>query len=340
MNPQDFYKGKKILITGGVGSIGSELVKRIHQFHPAIIRILDVNETGLFEIEHEFHSPIIRTLIGDIRDKDRLIMAMDGIDIVFHTSALKHVPLCEYNPFDAVKTNVLGTQNVLEAALINEVEKVINVSTDKAVSPTNVMGATKLLAERLVISANHYRGNKKTIFSSVRFGNVLNSRGSVIPLFFNQIKKGGPVTVTNPEMTRFFMLIGDAVDLILKAGIMALGKEIFILKMPAFRIIDLAEAMTEEYNSDAYSKVPIEIIGTRIGEKLHEDLMSAEEAVCALENDEMYILIPHHLRYEDSVDYSGIYGFERTKDMGFSSQTALIISKEEIRSLLRTLHIN
>jgi FlaA1/EpsC-like NDP-sugar epimerase len=333
----DFYQNKKILVTGGVGSIGSNLVRKLLELDPAIIRVFDNNETGLFDLEQELQSPKIRTLLGDIRDKDRLSMAMNGIDIVFHASALKHVPLCEYNPFDAVKTNVLGTQNVLEAALSNEVRKVINVSTDKAVNPTNVMGATKLLAERLTISANYYSGNKKTIFSSVRFGNVLNSRGSVIPLFKKQIRGGGPVTITDKRMTRFFMEISAASDLILRAGEIAKGREIFILKMPALRIADLAEAMIAEFALHKPEEISIKIIGKRSGEKLDEDLMAEEEAERAYERDDMILIVPHTLSHESPLDPAMTKGFKKTTRQSFSSQNARLVDKDEIRRILREL---
>jgi len=338
----NFYKNKKILVTGGVGSIGSNLVRKLLQLNPAIIRVFDNNETGLFDLEQELQSDKIRTLLGDIRDKDRLNMAMNGIDIVFHTSALKHVPLCEYNPFDAVKTNVLGTQNVLESALSNEVQKVINVSTDKAVSPTNVMGATKLLAERLTISANYYAGNKKTVFSSVRFGNVLNSRGSVIPLFRKQIREGGPVTITDKEMTRFFMEIPSASHLIMTAGEIAKGREIFILKMPALRIADLAEAMIDEYAPAAGyrpGQIRIKIIGKRNGEKLYEDLMAEEEAERAYERDDMFLIVPHTLAHEDPLDPAYFKGFRKTEKMSFSSQDAPLIDKDGLTRVLREISI-
>lgn len=340
MKYHNFYKNKKILVTGGVGSIGSQLIKKLLDLDPAIIRIFDNNETGLFDLAEELNSSKLRTLIGDIRDKERLVTAMDGIDIVFHTSALKHVPLCEYNPFDAVKTNVLGTQNVLEAALFNEVEKVINISTDKAVSPTNVMGATKLLAERLTISANYYRGMKRTVFSSVRFGNVLNSRGSVIPIFKKQIRNGGPVTITDKQMTRFFMEIPSAVNLILTAGEIAKGREIFIFRMPALRIIDLAKVMIEEYAPGFGYKpedISLQVIGKRSGEKLYEDLMAEEETDRAYERDDMLMIIPHTLSYENPLDLSMTESFTKVKNCNFSSKDVHLLDKEEIRKLLHSL---
>jgi len=337
---ENFYKGKKILVTGGVGSIGSQLVKKLLSFDPSTIRVFDNNETGLFDLEQELHSNRIRALVGDIRDRDRLILAMDGIDYVFHTSALKHVPLCEYNPFDAVKTNVLGTQNVLEAALTQEVQKVINISTDKAVSPTNVMGATKLLAERLTISANYYRGNKRTVFSSVRFGNVLNSRGSVIPLFRKQIQDGGPVTVTDAHMTRFFMDIPKAVDLILATNRMAEGKEIFILKMPALNIMDLAEVMVEQYAPTfGYSPedIEIKIIGKRNGEKLYEELFTEEDAERAYECGNIIIIAPQTLWYEEPAKSPLEKGCVKSTMTSYASSKVPLLTKDQIRNVLSNI---
>ena len=338
---KSYYEGKKILVTGGVGSIGSQLVRKLITLEPEIIRVLDNNETGLFDFEQELNSEKVRILLGDIRDKDRLVMAMDGIDIVFHTSALKHVPLCEFNPFDAVKTNVLGTQNVLEAALINQVEKVINVSTDKAVNPTNVMGATKLLAERLTISANYYKGKKRTVFSSVRFGNVLNSRGSVIPLFKKQIQNGGPVTITDKNMTRFFMDIPAAVNLILEAGELAQGREVFILKMPALKIIDLAEVMIKDMAvacGQNPKEIKIQHIGTRGGEKLFEELMTEAEAIRALESDEMYIILPETLPFEEQLHYHMTEKFKKSAITNFSSNNTRLITKKKISVLLENFN--
>jgi len=336
----NYYKGKKILVTGGVGSIGSQLVKTLLTLDPAIVRVLDNNETGLFDLEQDLHSNKIRTLVGDIRDKERLIVAMDGIDFVFHASALKHVPLCEYNPFDAVKTNVLGTQNVLEAALNQNVEKVINISTDKAVNPTNVMGATKLLAERLTISANYYRGNKRTIFSSVRFGNVLNSRGSVIPLFLKQIRSGGPVTVTDKKMTRFFMDIPTAVDLIITANRIAKGKEIFILKMPAIKILDLAEVMIEQSAPKfglSAEDIKIKIIGKRNGEKLYEELVTEEDSERAYECENMIIILPQTLWYEDPPKIPPAGRCIKSTMKSYSSSKVSLLTKKQIQDILADL---
>jgi FlaA1/EpsC-like NDP-sugar epimerase len=337
---EDAIRNRKILVTGGVGSIGKELVRRLIAMEPAIIRVFDNNETGLFDLERQLRSDRIRPLLGDVRDRERLVMAFEGIDTVFHAAALKHVPLCEYNPFDAVKTNVIGTQNVLDAALIAGVDRVINVSTDKAVSPTNVMGATKLLAERLTISANYYKGEKETAFSSVRFGNVLNSRGSVIPVFRQQIRDGGPVTITDRKMTRFFMDIPSAADLIIRAASLAKGREIFILKMPAIKILDLAEVMIQELAGPLGHRpadIHTRVIGKRDGEKLHEELMTENEAERAWESDDMFLILPRVLSFEDPLNYPMPTGFSPAARREFSSATTRFLSRDEIRGVLASV---
>lgn len=289
----DFYKGKKVLVTGGSGSIGQKIVAELLNYDVDVVRVLDNNETALFDLEHDLNSSKIRTLVGDIRDYKRLERAFKDIDIIFHAAAYKHVPLCEYNPMDAVKTNVMGTQNIIDAAINCGVGKVILISTDKAVNPANVMGATKLLAERLMISSNVYSGRTGTKFSCVRFGNVLNSRGSVIPVFKKQIKNGGPLTITDERMTRFIMHIHEAAKLILTAGGLSDRGEIFILKMPAVKVPDLAEAMIEYY-APKYGfnieDIDVEIIGKRMGEKLHEELMTPDEIMYAEETDDLFII--------------------------------------------------
>ena len=243
----DFYKGKKVLVTGGSGSIGQKIVKELLNHDVDVVRVLDNNETALFDLEQDLNSSKIRTLVGDIRD----------------------------------------------AAITCGVDKVILISTDKAVNPVNVMGATKLLAERLMISSNVYSGRGGTKFSCVRFGNVLNSRGSVIPVFKKQISNGGPVTITDERMTRFIMHIHEAAKLILTAGGLSDGGEIFILKMPSVTVPDLAEAMIEYY-APKYGfnveDIDVEIIGKRVGEKLHEDFMTPEELLCAEDNGELFVI--------------------------------------------------
>jgi FlaA1/EpsC-like NDP-sugar epimerase len=343
MDLKKYYHNKTILVTGGVGSIGSYLVRELLTYRPHSVRVFDNNESALFDLEEDVASDRIRSFIGDIRDKERLTMAMEGVDIVFHAAALKHVPLCEFNPFDAVKTNVLGTQNVLDAAFAQEVEKVVTISTDKAVNPANVMGATKLLAERLTISANSYRGNKKTMFSCVRFGNVLNSRGSVIPLFAKQIKKKGPITVTHPEMRRFFMDITSATNLILTAGMVSKGNEIFILKMPVMKIMDLAEVLRDELAPQCGfdpKDIPITVIGLRGGEKIDEVLMTPDETTSAFENEKMYLILPKTLPYAEYSPKDAVpSGFKPANVNSYSSENAKTISKKEIRALLSNLEL-
>lgn len=291
-----YFKDKAVLVTGGVGSIGSEIVRAVLRQEPKVVRIFSNGEAGLLHMNQELRDySNIRYLLGDVRDKERLKMAMENIDIVFHAAAMKHVSLCEYNPFEAVKTNVIGTQNVIETAYDQKVGTVVNISTDKAVNPISTLGTTKLLAERLITATYYYRGNKNTIFTSVRFGNVLDSAGSVVPIFKEQIKKGGPVSVTHKDMTRFVMTISRAVELALKASEMAKGGEIFILKMPTLRIMDLAQVMIEElapkygYKPD---EIKIEIIGQGLGEKLDEELITEQESLRLKETQEMYILQP------------------------------------------------
>jgi FlaA1/EpsC-like NDP-sugar epimerase len=289
------FKGKTILVTGGAGSIGREIIRELLKLDPSVVRVFDNNEAGLFELEKEMGHPSLRFFLGDVRDRDRIKRAVEGVDVVFHAAALKHVPICEYNPFDAIKTNVIGTQNLIDVSLDEEVERVITISTDKAANPNNVMGATKLLSERLMVAANVYKGPRKTIFTCARFGNVMASSGSVMPVFEDQIKKGGPLTLTDKSMTRFMMPASDAVKLVFKAVELSIGGEVFILKMPSIRIIDLAEIMVEELAPECgFSPDDIEIkeVGPRPGEKIHEELMTKEEARNALEMGDMFILLP------------------------------------------------
>jgi FlaA1/EpsC-like NDP-sugar epimerase len=338
---KQFFEDKTILVTGGVGSIGSEIIRSVLEYNPEAVRVLDSNETGLFDLEQELQSEKIRPFVGDVKDKERLKRAIEGVDVVFHAAALKHVPLCEYNPFEAVKTNVYGTQNLIDVAIDEEVEKFITISTDKAVNPINVMGATKLLAERLTISANFYKGDRKTAFSCVRFGNVLDTRGSVIPLFRKQIQNGGPLTITDPNMTRFMMSIPKAVELVLKSAGMAKGGEIFIFKMPALRVGDLAEAMIEELAPEygyAPNEIEIKIIRRRAGEKLYEELMTEDEAENAYEDEEMFVVLPQSFGMINKLSYKLPENLKKTEKKEYSSKGVKLLTKEEIRSLLTELN--
>lgn len=336
------FEGKSILVTGGAGSIGSALVKHILKYNPLVVRVLDTNETGLFELGQECadYEDKTRMLLGDVRDKERILKASQNMDFVFHAAALKHVYLNEYSPLEAVKTNVLGAQNVFDAALENDVGKVIFISTDKAVDPTSVMGTTKLLTEKLTTAANYNKGKKRTIFSSVRFGNVLGSRGSIVPIFLEQIKRGGPVTVTDKRMTRFIMPMDRAVELILKASSIALGGEIFILKMPSIRIIDLAELLIEKeaqkYGYNA-SDIKIKFIGTKPGEKIHESLITGYERDNARIEDELIIVSPSILKYYyrfDSIANNAIRVGGNIKESEHFTSEINFMGKEDIRKIL------
>lgn len=334
----NIFKNKKILVTGGTGCIGSEIVKNLLKYKPNVVRIFGNDEDDTFRMMQDLSNRSdVRFLIGDVRDKERLITAMEEVDIVYHAAALKHVPLCEYNPFEAIKTNVLGTQNVIEAAIKIDVEKVINISTDKAVNPTNTMGTTKLLAEKLMIDANFYKGHRKTIFSCVRFGNVLFSRGSVIPLFEEQIKTKKPITVTDPEMTRFMMSIENTIDLVFKATLMAKGGEIFILKMPVLKIKDLADVAIEKYSKKyGYKREDIKkkIIGLRPGEKFYEELMTETESKKAFETDDMLIIPPHEQISGRKLKISHYKDAEKSKLKRYISKDEKVLSKKEIKYLL------
>ncbi|MHA2053411.1 MAG: UDP-N-acetylglucosamine 4,6-dehydratase family protein [Candidatus Hodarchaeales archaeon] len=326
---RNFFKSKRILVTGGTGSVGTEIVKQVLKYDPGVIRIFSNDETGLFNLKVKLDNlekinKKTRYLLGDVRDIDRLRWAVRNIDVIFHAAALKHVPLCENNPFDAVKTNVIGTQNVIEAAMEEGLEKVITISTDKAANPINVMGATKLLAERLTISANRYKGDKPTLFSCVRFGNVLDSRGSVLPIFREQIKKGGPVTLTHRDMTRYVMSLPQAVELVLTASNIMKGGEIFILKMPRVRIRDLAEVMVEKYSKlygPVKSKIDLAYVGKREGEKIHEELITPEEALNAKETEDMFI-----------IDYNTLLINQKGKIKIHKEEK--LLGKKEIRELI------
>lgn len=334
---KNFYTGKQILITGGVGTIGSCLMERLLPYNPKVIRILDNNEYKLFDLSLK-KNPRIRPLLGDIRDYNRLKKAMENIDVVFHAAALKHVELSEFNPFEVVKTNVLGTQNMLQAALESAVKRVIVISTDKAVNPINTMGATKLLAEKLTVSASYHKGPSKTKFAVVRFGNVLGSNGSVIPLWTNQIKQGIPVTVTDHRMTRFIMSQNNAIDLVLEASTQAEGGEIFILKMPSLKITDLAKVVIQLYGKKHQldtSGIAIQEIGAKIGEKLHEELVVQEEIVNLYETDKLYILkpkselmglamVPRKLRFK-----------KVSPDLVYTSNSAKHLTTDQIAKLLK-----
>jgi FlaA1/EpsC-like NDP-sugar epimerase len=329
-----------VLITGGAGTIGSALARRLVQYPAKAIRLLDHNEERSFYLELAFRQyGQVRVLLGDIRDRSRMIRAMQNVDIVLHTAALKHVELGEYNPFEVVSTNLTALQALLELAIDADVGRFVFTSSDKAVNPTNVMGGSKFIGERLVTAANAYRGPKQTTFCCTRFGNVLHSAGSVVPVFERQIATGGPLTITDPEMTRFFMTLDDAVDLVLAALVAARGGEIFVPKMAAVRLSDLAESMIEIHAPGR--TFPVQRIGLRSGEKLYEELITEHELPRCLETEYLLIVLPYRRGGEFAVDDSNVplgpndYPDEPAWSRSlFSSRTAKPLDRPAVRRLL------
>lgn len=292
------YAKSNVLITGGTGSIGTELLRSLLKNGARHVRILSNDENGLFESSNDYENDSrVEFRFGDVRDTRSLDEAVCGVDLVFHAAALKHVTFCETNPYEAITTNTVGTQNLIDQCVKHSVSKFVLISTDKAVNPINTMGATKLLAEKLVLSAS--RRNAKTTFSMVRFGNVLGSRGSVVIIFERQVREGGPITVTNPAMTRFIMSTSEASELILRASEQSMTGETFVLKMRAVRIGELAEASRRFFcrrlGKDP-ARVEIKVTGAQPGEKMHEELMNEVEAKTAMDAGFFYIINPSRKR--------------------------------------------
>lgn len=333
---EQMIRGKNILVTGGTGSIGRALVHKILQYHPAVVRIYSRDETKQFELYQSLDNvKNVRFLIGDVRDRQRLGLALEDVHTVYHTAALKHLSACEYNPFEAVKTNVLGTQNLIDQCIDKGVKQVIGISTDKVVNPISILGTTKLLAEKLLIAGNGIKGRHQTIFSCVRFGNVAGARGSVIPLFLDQLRRKKSLTVTDPLASRFIMSSDEAVELILKAAALGIGGAVFILPMPSVRVIDVAEAMLERYETVYGEKITLEITGLRSGEKLHEDLVFAEESTKAfLLND--LIIIPSE--FSNSIPGT-LLSAQKTAKLVLNSGEQIPLSKPEILKLVQKVDV-
>ena len=321
------FENQKILITGGTGSLGTALTARLLKTNVDTIRIFSRDELKQSQMESHFNDKRLRFLIGDVRDKERLEKAVEYVNIVIHTAALKQVPVIEYNPFEAIKTNVQGSQNLVDACLEKDVEFALAIGTDKAVSPFNTYGATKLLMERLFVSANYHKGAHKTKFSCVRYGNVLGSRGSVIPLWDSKIKKNNPLPVTHPDMTRFMLTLSEAIHLVFYALDNAKGGEIFVKKAPATKIVDLAKVYAEiKTGNDDY---PINLVGRRAGEKIHEVLVSEEEMRNVNEKEDHYI-INRELEFD-------LDSLKKERLSEYSSDTVPLITKSELKNLMKDL---
>ena len=334
-NVKSFFQGKKVLITGGTGSLGQALTKRLLTMNVEQIRIFSRNEHKQIEMESKMQDKRLRFLIGDIRDKDRLVRALEDVNIVFHTAALKHVPKVEYNPFEAIKTNVQGSQNVIDACIENNIERAVCISTDKAVSPLNTYGATKLLMEKLFITAKRYSNPKKhpTKFFAVRYGNVFGSSGSVIPKFIEQINNNKKITITDPKMTRFSVTMNQALDFILKATQKGRGTEIFIPELKAYSLQQIKDVLSDLTNTKGH-----EIIGVRTGEKQHEVLINSDEIRYAWSYENMFMLINelHEIKTLDKI-YPKI---KEIKNLHvYSSDKAKLLSTKEITKNIKDLQL-
>ncbi len=346
MDVSKFFEDKVISVFGGTGSIGSEIISQLLQYNPETIRIFSNSENELWETKVRFKDSIekLRFLLGDIRNFERVKRAASKVDFIFNAAAIKHVSIAEYNPMEAIDVNIHGLENIIEAAFINSVNKLIHISTDKAVNPTTAMGATKMLGERLCISREMTKGLHSTIISCVRFGNVLGSRGSIIPLIKEQIRNDSVVTLTDENMKRFFLSISNAAELVLKSAVLAQGGEIFVLKMPVVLIKDLIEVVIEEYcpkiRKDPNS-IRIKTIGCRRGEKLNEELISPIEFSSCYEIDDMYLIYP--ITYLDTTTSKNIKinGKKACINESFYYDTEKLtpLSKEEIKSLLKNLNL-
>jgi FlaA1/EpsC-like NDP-sugar epimerase len=338
------FKHKTVAVTGCCGTVGGELIRQLVEDHGVQELVgIDNNETEMFFVLQRFRKHTnAKFFLSCIRDKDRLTELLKGVDIIFHAAAYKHVILCEQSPFDAVQTNILGVRNVIEAARTNGVEKVIFTSSDKAVNPTNVMGTTKLMGERLMTAANCAARGDQTLFASTRFGNVLGSRGSVIPIFREQIRKGGPITLTNSKMTRFIMSIKEATNLVLDSSQYANGGEIFVTKMPVIRIEDLARVMIKElapiYGHKA-SDITITTIGSKPGEKLYEELMSDEETGRTYELEKYFAVLPSYRSLYREINYEYDDIRSKTVTNPYHSGNEPCLTFEELQQFLSEHHI-
>jgi UDP-glucose 4-epimerase len=339
------FKAKVLMITGGTGSFGNAVLKRFLDTDIAEIRIFSRDEKKQDDMRKKYANPKLKFYIGDVRDYQSVLNATRGVDYIFHAAALKQVPSCEFYPLEAVKTNVLGTENVLEAAIQNKVQRVVCLSTDKAVYPINAMGISKAMMEKVMVAKSRNLDGTATVICGTRYGNVMASRGSVIPLFIDQMRAGKPFTITDPSMTRFMMTLADAVDLVLHAFEHGENGDIFVQKAPAATIEVLAKALTGLLDQPHY---PMQIIGTRHGEKAFEALLSREEMACA-EDQGQYFRVPpdrRDLNYakffeqgEEKISRSEDYNSHNTERLDVAGMQQLLLKLEFIRAIQRGEHV-
>jgi UDP-glucose 4-epimerase len=326
------FKNKVLMITGGTGSFGNTVLKRFLSTDVREIRIFSRDEKKQEDMRIAFNNPKLKFYIGDVREYESVSQAMKGVDYVFHAAALKQVPSCEFYPMEAVRTNVIGTENILNAATASGVERVVVLSTDKAVYPINSMGISKAMAEKLMVAKSRNQLADETVFCATRYGNVMASRGSVIPLFVSQLKEGKPLTVTDPNMTRFLMSLEDSVDLVLYAFKHGKQGDIFVQKAPASTVADLAQAIKEMFNKDE----PVRVIGTRHGEKLYESLISREEMVKA-EDMGGYYRIPADNRDLNYAQYFSEGEEKISHQEDYTSHNTERLNVEQVKKLLLKL---
>jgi len=338
------FKGKKLLITGGTGSFGNAVLKRFLDSDIAEVRIFSRDEKKQDDMRKRYDSAKLKFYIGDVRDYQSVLNATRGVDYIFHAAALKQVPSCEFHPMEAVKTNVIGTENVLEAAIQNEVRRVVCLSTDKAVYPINAMGISKAMMEKVMVAKSRNVDETKTVICGTRYGNVMASRGSVIPLFIDQIRAGKALSITDPNMTRFMMTLSDAVDLVLYAFEHGNNGDLFVQKAPAATVQTLASALTSLIG---YPEHPIQVIGTRHGEKLYEALLSREEMACAEDMGD-YFRVPPDLRDlnyskyveqgEEKISHTEDYNSHNTQRLDVAGMQQLLLKLDFIKAIQRGEH--
>lgn len=328
--------GKVIVVTGGTGSFGQKFTEAVlKRYRPKRLIIFSRDELKQFEMRQRFSEqeyPCIRYFIGDVRDRDRLYRAFDGVDIVIHAAALKQVPACEYNPFEAIKTNVLGAANIIDAAIDKGVSQVLALSTDKAANPVNLYGATKLCSDKLFTAGNHYSGQRATRFSVVRYGNVVGSRGSVVP-FFMKMRESGVVPITDPRMTRFWITLEQGVEFVLKCLDRMKGGEVFVPKIPSMNIMDLARAIAPDCET--------KLVGIRPGEKLHEVMVPEDDARRTIEFDDYFAILPAVQEWEPNEEYLARGGTLCPEDFRYSSETNTHwLTIDELRKMIAPLEAN